>query len=285
MFNIETKRNPLALVLAVYGLCFLCRILEYFILRTDQTFWGEAFLHKLAGIAILLLALRLCQLSLKSIGFGFSNGLGKLLGGLAFGLLVFLPAYLTEMALLAAQNKTPSLEMYVSAYAVDGNSSRQTALIFFLICLLGNIINVIMEEGVFRGLFQKLLENKYSFIAAACFSAILFGFWHIMAPLRSYYDGTMSFNGLIANALLLVSTSALVGFKFSLLTKLTNSLYMAMGHHFINNAIVNMLHVVSSSGADELMVLRISIAQAVSFIIVLIWYILAKAKHSAFVIS
>ncbi len=279
MFNIETKRNPLALVLAVYGICFLCRIWEYFILRTDQTFWGEAFLHKLAGIAILLLTLRLCRLSLKSIGFGFSNGLGQLLAGLAFGLLVFLPAYLVEIALLAAQNKTPSLEIYVSAYAVDGNSSRQTALIFFIICLLGNIINVIMEEGVFRGLFQKLLENKYSFIAAACFSAILFGFWHIMAPLRSYYDGTMSFNGLIANALLLVSTSALVGFKFSLLTKLTNSLYMAMGHHFINNAIVNMLHVASSSGADELMVLRISIAQAVSFIIVLIWYILAQTKE------
>lgn len=48
---------------------------------------------------------------------------------------------------------------------------------------------------------------------------------------------------------------------------------MAMGHHFINNAIVNMLHVVSDNGADTFMVVRIAIAQSISFIIVWIWYV------------
>ena len=53
---------------------------------------------------------------------------------------------------------------------------------------------------------------------------------------------------------------------------------MAMGDHFVNNTIVNILHVISTSGTDELMILRISIAQSVSFIIVLIWYFVARHK-------
>ncbi|MDE7428199.1 MAG: CPBP family intramembrane metalloprotease, partial [Lachnospiraceae bacterium] len=101
----------------------------------------------------------------------------------------------------------------------------------------------------------------------------------IMAPVRSYYDGTMSYKGFVANAIMLAVTSGLVGFKFALMTKLTNSLYMAMGHHFINNAIVNMLHVVSSTGTDELMVVRITIAQTVSFVTILIWYIYVQRKQ------
>lgn len=117
-----------------------------------------------------------------------------------------------------------------------------------------------------------MLERKYSFFLSAVIGSSLFGMWHIIAPVRSYYDGSLSRNGLIANAVLLITTSALVGFKFALMTKLTNSLYMAMGHHFINNAVVNILHVVSSTGTDTLMVVRIAIAQSISFIIVWIWY-------------
>lgn len=139
---------------------------------------------------------------------------------------------------------------------------------------------MVMEEGVFRGLFQQILEKKYSFIAASIIASLLFGVWHIMGPIRNYYDGTMSFGGFIANMIMLVTTSALVGFKFAMMTKLTGNLYMAMGHHFINNAIVNMLHVVSNTGADELMVVRISIAQSVSFIIVLVWYVVAKRQKA-----
>ena len=99
-----------------------------------------------------------------------------------------------------------------------------------------------------------------------------------MAPLRDYHDGTMSMSGFIANSIMLVITSALVGFKFAMITKLTGNLYMAMGDHFVNNTIVNILHVISTSGTDELMILRISIAQSVSFIIVLIWYFVARHK-------
>lgn len=275
---INTKRKVLSVVLIIYLICFVFRILEYFILRTDRTFWGEAFIHKLIGIAVLFVVIKLFDFTFKEIGFAKGKTILCISKGLTFGLVIFVLAYSAEILVLALHGNFKTLALYVSAYSVDGNIGHQTALVFFAICIVGNIINVVMEEGMFRGLFPKLLEHKYTFIISAVIASVLFGMWHIMAPIRDYYDGTMSMSGFIANSVMLVITSALVGFKFAMITKLTGNLYMAMGDHFVNNTIVNILHVISITGTDELMILRISIAQSVSFIIVLIWYFVARHK-------
>ena len=231
-------------------------------------------MHKLIGTAILFFAVRMQGFSWKEIGFVKENFTKYLLKGLAFGLGIFAIAYAAETLVVMAQGRFDSLQLYVSAYAVDENIGYQTGMVFFLICILGNIVNVIMEEGIFRGLFIWILEKKYHSISAAVISSVLFGLWHMVAPIRNYVDGTTSMGGMIANIIMLVVTSALVGFKFALLTKITGSLYMAMGDHFVNNTIVNLLHVVSITGADEMMVLRVAIAQSLSCVIVLVYYVL-----------
>lgn len=272
------NKTPFGAVLVIYLLCFLFRVCEYFILRTDQTFWGEAFVHKLIGTAILCITVKITSFTFEEIGFSKVNIIQNLLKGLLFGLSVFAFAYAIEVIICILQGNFESLQLYVTAYAVDGNIGHQTAFIFFAICIVGNIINVIMEEGVFRGLFQQILQKKYSFVLSAVVASCLFGLWHMIAPLRNYYDGTSSMGGLIFNATLLVVTSGLIGFKFALLTKMTNNLYMAMGDHFVNNTIVNILHVVSKTGADELQFVRITVAQTLSFVIVLVYY-LKKCRH------
>lgn len=274
-------KNALSMVLGIYAICFAFRAVEYFFLRTDQTVLGEAFIHKLTGIVILFAAARYYGFSNKDIGFSNNKILKDTLKGLGFGIAVFTLAYSVEILILAIQGRFESLSFYVSAYSVDGNVGNQTAFIFFIMCFVGNIINVVMEEGVFRGLFQKILEKKYSFFIAAVIAASLFGLWHIMSPLRSFCDGTMSTGGFVANSIMLIVTSALVGFKFAMMTKLTGNLYMAMGDHFVNNTIVNILHVISAGGADQMQIVRISIAQSVSFIIVLAWYLMKKRRLDA----
>lgn len=270
----NNKKIPvLPCVLAIYLLCFAFRGLEYFVLRTDRTFFSEAFIHKLIGIAILFLAAKMYDMKPQNIGFEKSGVLYNLLRGLAFGLTVFAIAYAVEILILASQGRFETVKFYVSAYSADGNVGNQTGLIFFIICIIGNIINVIMEEGLFRGLFQQILERKYTFILSAVISSCLFGLWHIMAPLRSFCDGALSTGGLIANVLMLTVTSGFIGFKFSLLTKMTGSLYMGMADHFVNNTIVNVIHVMSDTGADELQTVRIAVAQSISFILVLTYYL------------
>lgn len=68
-------------------------------------------------------------------------------------------------------------------------------------------------------------------------------------------------------------------YKFALIGKMTGNLYMAMGDHFVNNTIVNILHVISTEEADHLMTVRITIAQSVSFVIVLVWYLIIYFKN------
>ena len=272
------KRKPLSAVLKIYLICCIFRTIEYFILRTDQTMFGEAFVHKLVGIFILFAGTKLFEFKAKEIGFDKDKTIQYIAKGLVFGAVTFILAYSAEVLMLAFQGKFTGLALYVSAYAVDGNIGHRTALVFFAFCMIGNIINVVMEEGIFRGLFPRLLEQRYTCIISAVIASSLFGLWHIMAPIRNYCDGTMSLEGLIANSVMLAVTTCLIGVKFAMITKLTGNLYMAMGDHFFNNTIVNILHVISITGADELMVFRISIAQSISFIAVLLWCFAVRHK-------
>lgn len=276
---IDTKKKTILTILVIYFLCFAFRAVEYFVIRTDQTFLGEAFIHKLIGIGILILAIRFFHYTFAEVGFKTGKAFYDILKGLAFGIGTFIIAYGVELIIVASRGELKDLELYVTAYAVNGNIGHQTDFYFFIICILGNIINVLMEEGVFRGLFQKMLNNHFTFVIAAVIASLLFGIWHIMSPLRNYLDGEQSLGGFIAQSCLLIGTSALVGFKFAMMGKLTGNLYMAMGDHFVNNTIINILHVVSTSEADTFQVLRITIAQSLSFTVVLVWYLIVYLKE------
>lgn len=275
----QKKQNVLTAVLAIYFICYGFRVFEYFILRTDKTWVGEAVVHKLTGIVILFAAVGFLRETLADIGLARKGGLRNIGKGLFFGIGVFIIAYAVEIMMAIAGGTFVSLQVYVSTYAVDQNLGHRTEWLFFIICIVGNMVNVFMEEGIFRGLFQKILEKKYSFMCSALIASVLFGLWHIVGPIRNYFDGVSGVEGMIANAIMLTVTSALVGFKFALLTKMTGSLYMAMGDHFVNNTIVNILHVVSETGIDEMMFVRITIAQSVSFLLVLICYIRREHKR------
>ena len=193
---IDTKKKTILTILVIYFLCFAFRALEYFVIRTDQTFLGEAFIHKLIGIGILILTIKIFHFSFAEVGFKTGKAFYDILKGLAFGVATFIVAYGVELIIVAARGDLKGLELYVTAYAVNGNIGHQTDFYFFIICILGNIINVLMEEGVFRGLFQKMLNNHFTFIVAAVIASILFGIWHIMSPLRNYLDGEQSLGGI-----------------------------------------------------------------------------------------
>lgn len=268
----EKITKPFTLVAAIYILYFILRVMDLFILRTDQTWVGEAIIHKLLGIVIM--SIIACRLGFKPEDIGFSKGKSilKVFYGLAFGFAVYGIAYAAEIIMAKAAGSFDSLRFYVSAYAIDKNSGNRTGFLFFILCIIGNVINVLMEEGNFRGLFPGILGEKYAFAKAAAITSALFGFWHIVLPLRNYVDREQSFSGMIVQCVLLLVISTLIGLKFTILTKMSGSIYMSMGDHFFNNTIVNLLHVVTNTGADEMMTVRIFIAQSLSFVLVLIYY-------------
>ncbi len=204
---LDYKRNPIPIILMLYAICFAFRTIEYFILRTDQTMIGEAFIHKLAGILLLGVSIPLFRYSWTEVGFSPVKALRNILLGALLGAVVFTLGYGIEILIQSSTDNFSGLKFYVTSYSVLGNRGMQSSILFIMICIAGNMINVIMEEGVFRGLFVRLAEEKHSFPAACILSSVLFGVWHIMQPLRNVIDGNQSVAGAFIAGLILVVTS------------------------------------------------------------------------------
>ncbi len=279
------NKNILSSVLLIYVICFVLRLFEYFLLRTDMTIIGEALFHKLAGIVILIIFAHVYKYNASEIGFSLEKCGIKLAAGLFFGIACFAIAYFVEILIVKDSGSYTGIAFYVTSYSVNGNLGNHTGFLFFALCIFGNIVNVVMEEGVFRGLFIRRLQEKFSYSSTAILSAVLFGFWHGVAPVRSYIDGESSVMGLCMNCLILILSSAVVGYKYGLLTKITGSGFMAMGDHFVNNTLVNILHVITENGNDSFQMVRISIAQTISFILVLVYYFYKKRNKKITIFS
>ena len=157
---------------------------------------------------------------------------------------------------------------------------KYTGFLFFALCVVFNVINVWMEEGVFRGLFIKTLSATKPFMTANLIAAFLFGVWHIVMPLRSYVNGEMSFAAMALMSIGYIILAGIMGIKWGLLSRMTGNLWVGLGDHLFNNTVAtNMLHVVSSTGADKLQIARIMAAQLVSFTFVLVIYIYRSRKE------
>ena len=148
--NIQCK--PDHLCIAIFTLCLSVRFVEYFLIETDKTAIGENVLHKVVGIILLALVLKRVNLSWSDIGFHRNGFVSGILKGLLLGSVCFAISYSLELAIFILQGNPAHLELYISSFSLTGSQIKNTDFVFFLLCVLFNMINVWMEEGVFRGL-------------------------------------------------------------------------------------------------------------------------------------
>ena len=268
MNRIQTK-HPYALCLLVFVICSIARLIEYYLIRTDETVIAENVFHKLFGILVLLIALRMTNRNLSDIGFR-PDRFKQIVKGLLLGFICFALSYSLEMGILFLQGKHPALDFYVSGFSLQGDVIQQRTVRAVLLCLVFNIVNVVMEEGIFRGFNLHMTEGVSSFATANLFTAFLFGIWHWVMPLRSFTDGESSLSNLLVMGIGYVILAGIMSIKWGLLYKMSGSLWIGLGDHLFNNVIAtNLVHVVAGNDADSMQIVRIMTAQLVSFLIVL----------------
>ena len=265
MKNIEEKKPVLSCVI-LFAICGAARIIEYFVIKTDETIFAENFLHKAFGIAILAIVLHSRGNTWKSIGFIKGKMISDILKGFLLGGSCFFVAYSIECLMLYQTNQNVSIAFYISGFTLNGETIRHDGFRFLLLCIVLNLTNVWMEEGVFRGSFMKILAEKLSFIRAVLLIAFLFGIWHLVMPFRDYVQGNISFAESLLMSIGYIVLAGIMSIKWSLLYKMEGALWMGLGDHLFNNVIVtNLLHVISNGEADRMQIIRIMIGQMLSF--------------------
>ena len=174
MITRKQKRSILY-ILFVFILCSAAKDFEFLVLKTDETFLAENIFCKIFAILVISQCLVERKLSWRSIGFRLKGIKKGLILGFSLGLSTFAISYLAEFLILFFMGKSPRLSFYISNFALSDQTVTGISLSALLICILGNVINVTAEEGLFRGLIFKLGRRAFSTRSANFIQALLFG--------------------------------------------------------------------------------------------------------------
>ncbi|WP_315325785.1 CPBP family intramembrane glutamic endopeptidase [Treponema socranskii] len=243
-------------------------------LKTDESVIGENFIHKACGVAVIFAVLFVSGLHWRDIGFVRDGRLKNIGLGLILGFGFYTIAYAVECIVLYVQGASPSLKIASGGFSLVKSTEFVSTGIAFI--LLFNVLNVWMEEGLFRGLFTRLLRERYDCRMTIFITALLFGLWHLIMPVRSFIEGQMKLAPMLLLSAGYVALTFVYGLKMSFLYRMTGSVWAGLSEHFFNNSVINIVHVASSRGSDHLQVVRIVTAQLLSFIFVTILYLLKR---------
>lgn len=258
------QRKILWGILCVFLLCSIAEYVEFLFIRTDQTILAENVLCKLFAIALIGVILYLSGKNLCWLGFRRKGILGSAVLGLSLGVSSFAISYGVEYMILMAMGRQPGLRFYISNFALTSQNITGLSFATVSICFAGNILNVLAEEGLFRGLFLQMAKTVYPEKISNLIQALLFGLWHVVMVVVWVLDGSMNIPTAVVMAAGYILLAGILGYEWGMCAALTGTIWAGMFEHFFNNFITNSLHIVTQTGADELSILRIVLSNVLS---------------------
>lgn len=260
----------LLFILGAYFICELVKDFEFLILKTDQTFLAENIFCKLFAVGMIVFCLKKLHLSWDGIGFKKSGVAKGAALGISLGVITFSLSYLAEYLILQSRGLHPEFSFYIANFAISNQNIAGISISALAICVVGNIVNVWAEEGLFRGLLYHIGKLHFTERAANIIQSALFGLWHIIIVIVWIVDGSIDIFSALIMAVGYVILAGILGYEWGLCAALTGTLWAGAFEHFFNNFIGNTLHVISETGVDELQIIRIVLSNVLSLLIVTI---------------
>ena len=233
-------RWPVVAPLALLALALVLRIIDIFILRLDERI-GEIILSKSLGFALVVGYVGWVGQRMSAVGLNSRLLRPALAVGAGITLMAFLIAAAVQQLMLA-----PGQALMLRA--VDPKTGMTGGAAFATLLVVGNVVNSLMEEGLFRGVMLPHFLQRMRFRSANLLQATLFAAWHLVWPIKAYLSGDVSVAGAFAQAALLVSGAFIAGLIFGYLFWRTGSLWAPISAHFLNNVLHNLLQIQNPSG-------------------------------------
>lgn len=273
----ERSKKTIIWTLAImFAVCAIIKDIEFLYIKTDSTFIGENIICKIVCIIATIIAARKLGYRLSDIGFKNKGVLKYAACGLGLGVATFAVSYGAEMLVLAAQGANPRLSVYITNFGLTGATNEMSlSVTAVVICIIGNIVNVLAEEGLFRGIILKSLSDTWGFRAGNIIQALLFGLWHVISCVLGVKDGSMTLGMAFVFAIGYVVLAGILAIEWGTCVNMTGVLWVGMFEHFFNNFLSNALHVLSTGDggiteADNMQILRIVLSNVLSLTIVLL---------------
>jgi uncharacterized protein len=254
------RQWPVLAPLVLLAIALLFRIIDIYVLRLDERL-GEIILSKSLGFLMVVGYVMWVGQRLSAIGL-HSHKLGSALA-IGAGIMVasFLIAIIFQLLTLAPGQ-------WLTLRAVDPTDGMTGGVAFVTLLITGNVINSLIEEGLFRGVMLPHFMQRMGFRSANLLQASLFAAWHLVWPIKAYLHGDVSAGGAFAQAGLLLSGAFIAGLIFGYLFWRTGSLWAPMTAHFLNNVMHNLLHI-HTNGGDLQPAALISVAVVVAMAILI----------------
>lgn len=239
---------------------------DTFVLRLDERL-GEIILSKTLGFVLVVVFVRVAGRSLRDVGLHRRNLVPSLLIGTGIAAVALVGGYGADFVLNLKNQPVFRFE------AIDPKAGVTGGFLFVLWMILGNAINSFMEEGLFRGVMIRLFRVKLSPWRANALQAFLFGLWHLPWVLKWYQVGELeAHGGLLSAALGQFFPMLLVGFAWGTFYLKTGSLWVSWIIHFLNNTVLNLVHIRTIEGPSS----GVSIVGPISLAVVLLSVVVVK---------
>lgn len=248
---------PLTTVATVLLLALLFRALDIFVFRLDER-WGEILLSKSLTLVLVFSAVLIAGRDLTAIGL---HGTGARVF-LTASVLWIIAAFGLALAIQILAIRSQGSELAISFAAIDPKTSLTGGLDFALLLVVGNAINALAEEGLFRGLMLPTFEARLGLWQAIALQAVLFGLWHLVWPIKAVFVGEATVAAAFWSGLALLIGSSIAGFAFGLMYHFTQSLWVPVAVHFFNNSFYNFVHIRTDAGMDKNVLIMQIIATA-----------------------
>jgi membrane protease YdiL (CAAX protease family) len=237
--------HPILVPFALLFIAVIFRIVDVFLLGLAEAL-GEAFLHKALGFVLVLVYLWAVGQSLGVIGLhGRLAGKAMFIGASGMAL-IFIVGFGLQLTLLRAAGRQPALVVA----AIDPQTGLTGGLAFALLLLVGNLVNSLMEEGLFRGVMLTHFRVRLSPWQANLLQAVVFGLWHLAWPVKRLVAGQTDLATAASQATVIVLGSTISGLVYGYLYLKTDSLWAPWLAHTINNSTFNLLHIRTIEGLD-----------------------------------
>lgn len=239
------QNRSLILMIGLFVFFIFFKMLDIFWLTLDED-WGDILLSKSFSFVLIIFLLIFMGKTLKDIGIKKEYFVYNCLFSLGFVLLSI-------------------VTMRVVHTFVAGDFGAwdlsEVTLSFLYFTFVTNIVNVMMEESLFRGIYLRLSLDvtKKHFWKANLLQAFFFGIWHFPTPLKEYVIGEMTLPEVILYTFVLCLFSFLVAIPWGYYYYKTSSLLPSLIWHLFWNSTLGILPLSSDNMAAYLIALSTGI--------------------------